>query len=162
MEYYIDKNRIKLTAPDSFGVLSEEEMEKIRKTFKPLLFAVRDDELRMVVHVCGIKQPIIEYFYPGMISNQNVIAKIKRSFGKSLLNYRFIKDIEAKIGGKNSFGFRFSYEDVNSENPKREIVAELHCIKHKRKYYVFCCLWNQKYFEVNYHFFEDILKSVKL
>lgn len=116
-----------LSYPDSFALMSEEELQRYFSSAQNR-WGAYDAERHMILSVSWTKAGFLSF----LSDAETMLIGVEARFKRNLINYRRLAASKTKIAGKKGYAIRFEYR-ANEANIYH--ISEIRAIKYKKKYY---------------------------
>ncbi len=148
-------NELKVTFPETFHVMNEEELKKLRFLAKGDGVVLSDPERHIRISVAWKKIGA----FSGLVLTSGDVAKcMRRSIRKAMAAYRFRAEepVRTELGGKRADGLTFEYEAENVQ-----MVSESLVVKNRRTLYYFHFYTRAEEQSRNRDIWDQVLASVQ-
>ena len=154
MNEAVINNKLKLSYPDGFHVMEEEELTRYFGSAANR-WGVFDPERNMIISVSWKKAG----FFGFMKDAETVLIDAEAHMKRSLVNYQCTKAFKTKIGKRKGRGVHFEYRlDASA----RVHTGEMRVIKAGGAFYALRYIGRKPADEANLKLFEEVIESVSV
>lgn len=148
----VNNGSIKVAMPEGFKEMTTQEILDMGGNSNPNNWVIRNEEKNLIINIGWKKVPAI-----GMLMKmKNVLANTQNAFKTYIPTYQLIENVQCKIGGEESLGFRYS---LVAQYEKQ--LSEYMLVKHNRHIVSFVVTGPEKTFEEDFHIFKELLDTVE-
>ena len=145
-----------LQIPDSFEVLSEDDLRKMyRNIGDPFRWGVRDTENHVIMTALWKQYPALLSW---MLDLKAIVKKNEQMTGKvhAAHGYRFLEFFSMQAGDEEAEGYRFCYDREGMTQ-----VSNIFLIKDGRTIYSFICVGREETMERDRETFRRIMETLE-
>ena len=132
MEKTIINDTLQISFPESFYILSEDELNAMRASANGSCIAYRSDELHIVISIGWNNVEGIRSLFSKMITGKDMVKQLENCYRKSQEGYKTMAYPEHNIGGVNAKGLRYAYKAKGID-----MTGESYAFKKDQTHYYF-------------------------
>ncbi len=135
MRDYSINNELILSVPESFVLLNEAELGKMKYYDTPPDWCVKDCERHILI---SISYKHVNAFTAALAGSGDVAKNMDKTLKKAMEKYGYVRDgfLRERFGGRKASGFRYHYKTQGIE-----MLGESWSVKNKSNFYYIHCYY---------------------